>query len=81
MLYILIPHKALSQDEVRMFTSFGVAEQVIFTAARAYAAAGQDPDWCSLTAYTGVDELYPVFFYTIVGVDRLEREAIPSPSP
>jgi hypothetical protein len=81
MLYLLIPHKAESQEEFRFFTSFGVAEQVLFTASRGYAAQGGDPDWCVLIAYDGTDELLPVFSFSYVAPGRLHRERIPSPSP
>lgn len=81
MLYVLIPHRAESSDDFRFFVTFGVAEQIIFTAARGYAATGADPDWCTLVAYYGTDELQPAFIYTIITVDRLRRDPFPSPSP
>jgi len=81
MLYVLVPHAAESLEEFRFFTSFGMAEQVIFRAAKDYASKGQDPNWCVLFAYDGIDALFPVFSYTLVAPDRLHREAVPSPSP
>jgi hypothetical protein len=80
-LYVLVPYSAESQEEFRFFTSFGVAEQIIFRAAKDYASKGQDPNWCVLFAYDGTDELLPVYLYTLVAPDRLHRERIPSPSP
>jgi hypothetical protein len=81
MLYILVPHQARSQDDIRYFATFSMAEQAVFLAAQGYARSGEDPDWCVLLAYDGVDELRPVFVYSLVAVDRLRRDPYPSPSP
>jgi hypothetical protein len=81
MLYILIPHQAKSQEDFRYFTTFAMAEQSIFLAAKGYESRGDDPDWCVLIAYDGVDELRPVFVYSVLASDRLRRDPYPSPSP
>jgi hypothetical protein len=80
-LYMLIPHQARSNEDVRYFTTFASAEQSVFLAAQGYASRGEDPDWCTLVAYDGVDELHPVFLFTIIAPDRLRRDPYPSPSP
>ena len=81
MLYVLIPHRAQGQEDVRFFTSFGAAEQAMIQAARGYLAAGDIFDWAILMAYEGTDELHPVFLYTLATPTRLHREPVPSPSP
>ncbi len=81
MLYVLIPHRGISSEDFRMFTSFAIAEQAIFTAAKWFEQAGGDPDWCCLICYEGLDELRPVFVYKVIASDRLSREPYPSPSP
>lgn len=81
MIYVLVPHRAQSRADVRYFTTFACAEQAVFLAAQGYASQGEDPDWCTLTAYEGVDELHPVFLYTLIAPGRLHREPYPSPSP
>ncbi len=80
MIYVLIPHAARSYQDYRLFTTFAMAEQQIFLVARGYEREGRDPDWCSLIAYEGVDELQPVFLYSVIAYDRLHRESYPSPS-
>lgn len=79
--YVLIPHAARSYEDFRHFATFAMAEQAVFLAAQGFEILGQDPDWCILIAYDGVDELRPVFLYTIIAPDRLHREPYPSPSP
>jgi hypothetical protein len=81
MLYILIPHRAQTQEDIRLFTSFGAAEQAMIQAARGYLEAGESFDWAVLMAYEGTDELFPAFSYTLVTPTRLHREPVPSPSP
>lgn len=81
MIYLLIPHRAATTDDVRLFATYGAAEQVILTAARDYARKGHHYDWCNLIAYDGIDELRPVFVYTVSTPNHLHRERFPSPSP
>jgi hypothetical protein len=81
MLYVLIPHRAQGQEDVRFFTSFGAAEQAMIQAARGYLAVGDSFDWAILMAYEGTDELLPVFVYTLMSPTHLHRERVPSPSP
>ena len=81
MLYALIPHAARSHEDFRYFANFAMAEQAVFLAAQGYERTGHDPDWCILIAYDGVDELRPVFLYSVIASDRLRRDPYPSPSP
>ena len=80
-LYVLIPHTARVPEQHRLFTSYSAVEQAALIAARGFEQAGMDPDWCSILAYDGQDELYPIFVYTLVGSVHLRREPYPSPSP
>jgi hypothetical protein len=80
MIYVLIPHTARTYEDYRLFTTFAMAEQQIFMVAGAYEREGRDPDWCCLIAYDGVDEVQPVFLYSVIASDRLHREPYPSPS-
>ena len=80
MIYVLIPHAGRSLEDSHLFTSFSLVEQRILAVARSYREAGLDPDWGYIVAYEGLDQLHPVFLYTVVG-DRLHREPYPSPSP
>lgn len=80
MIYLLIPHGARSWEDYRFFLTFSSAEQQILQTATAVRRSGRDPDWCILVGLDGIDEVRPVFFYTL---DRghLVREDWPSPSP
>ena len=80
-LYVLIPHTARVPEQYRLFTSYSAVEQAALTAARDFERTGRDPDWCSILAYDGQDELYLVFVYTLVGSVHLRRESVPTPSP
>jgi hypothetical protein len=80
MLYLLIPHKATTADDYRLFTTFALAEQIALSVARAYEQAGEDPDWCCLVGYEGMDELRPSFLFTLLGSVRLRRDKYPIPS-
>lgn len=81
MLYMIVPHRSRTHDECRFFTSFALAEQAVLGSARGYEEAGDDPDWCYLLAYEGLDELRPIFLYTLVGSSHLRREPYPTASP
>ena len=81
MLYVLIPHRAITYEECRMFVTFAAAEQAIFGPAKWYELNKGDPDWCSLVAYEGIDELRPVFLYKVIASDRLSREPYPIACP
>jgi hypothetical protein len=80
MIYMLVPHAARSRLHIRMFANYSVAEQTALTVARALEAEGKDPEWCEIIAYDGLDEMYPVFIYTLFRALRLHREPWPSPS-
>ena len=72
MIYLLIPY----YGEVRIFTSFGMVEQVALQEAR----LREDPDWCSIFGYElGQDELDPIWLWTVGPGLRLQRSS-PSPS-
>jgi hypothetical protein len=81
MLYVLIPHRAQGQEDVRFFTSFGAGEQAMHQGAAGYVREGHGFDWAILMAYEGTDELFPIFLYTLATPTRLHRERVPSPSP
>ena len=81
MLYIVVPHRALTHDSMRFFTSYSAVEQAVLTAAKGFELGGFDPDWCCVIGYEGIDELHPVFLYTLRGSEKLVREKWPSPSP
>ena len=80
MLFVLIPHEARNEEDFRFFLTFSSAEQVVLLTAKGFEQLGQDPSWCYLIGYDGVDELRPVFLYTVSG-GRLQRDPFPSPSP
>jgi hypothetical protein len=81
MIYLLVPHAARSEIDFRFFLTFSAAEQAVLVAAQWYETRGEDPHWCTLIAYDGIDELRPVFLYSLVGSDHLQRDPYPSPSP
>jgi hypothetical protein len=80
MFYVLIPHRAITHEDYRMFTTFAAAEQAVFGPAKWYELNGGDPDWCILIAYDGIDEVRPVLLYRVIASDRLAREPYPIPS-
>jgi hypothetical protein len=80
MLYVLIPHSAPSWESFRLFTTYAAVEQAALRAAQGFERTGFDPDWCSIIAYEGQDELDPIFLYTLVGSTHLHRERYPTPS-
>ncbi len=80
MLYMIIPHAAKNWIHLRMFPNYAAAEHIALTVARAIELEGHCPDWCEIVAYEGLDELRPVFVYTLVGSQRLHREPWPTPS-
>jgi hypothetical protein len=80
MIYILIPFRAQSYEAFRVFTTYTAAEQAALVAARGFEQTGFDPEWCSIIAYEGQDELYPMFIYTLVGSSHLRRDRLPTPS-
>jgi N-methylhydantoinase A/oxoprolinase/acetone carboxylase beta subunit len=76
---MLIPHVVPSVWDTRLFSTYSAAEQTVLTVAKHMAREGRDPDWCTMVAYEGTDELHPLFMYTIVGTSRLEREPFATP--
>lgn len=81
MLFVLVPHESRNEEDFRFFMTYSSAEQAVFLAARGLEQMKRNPDWCYLIAYDGVDELRPVFLYTLVGSSHLQRDPFPSPSP
>jgi hypothetical protein len=81
MLFVLIPHAARNEGDFRFFLSFSAVEQAAFVTAKGFEQSGVSPEWCYVIAYDGVDELHPVFLYTLVGSGYLQRDPYPSPSP
>ncbi len=80
-IYVVIPYAQYTWADMMVFTTFSAAEQSILRTARALDDNDQDFHWCSMIAYDGQDELYPVFLYTIANLARLHREPYPTPSP
>jgi len=80
MLYVLIPHTAQHWEHMRIFGSFAAMEQVALQTAIALVREGQSENWCTVMAYEGTDELHPHFLYWVQN-GRLQRDAVPSPSP
>lgn len=66
--------------DVRVFTSFSHMEQEVLRMARLRQSWGSTPDWCTVHAYEGVDELVPVWGYYVHSTLSLVRYAL-SPSP
>jgi hypothetical protein len=81
MLFVVIPHSGGSYEDFRFFSTFSSAEQAILLAAKGFERSRQNPDWCYMVGYDGIDELHPVFLYTITATLQLYREPYPSPSP
>lgn len=81
MLYVVIPHTATNWETVRIFTNYAAAEQSVLLAAKGFEREGYSPDWCTLIAYDGIDELLPVFVYFITDSRHLHRAPWPSPLP
>ena len=81
MLFVLVPHRAMTHDAMRFFMTYSAMEQAVLTAAKGFELAGFDPDWCCVIGYDGIDELTPTFLYTLRGSGLLIRDKWPSPSP
>jgi hypothetical protein len=79
MIYILFPHGGDCHD-TRVFLSFSYVEQEALRMAHLRKGWGVDPDWCVIHAYEGVDELTPIWGYSVDSFLRLRRYPI-SPSP
>ena len=80
MIYVLLPHTAKTWEHARIFLSYALVEQITLQTARALVRGGELEDWCTITAYDGMDEVHPVFVFWVEG-GRLHRESVPSPSP
>jgi hypothetical protein len=72
MIYVLLPHIG---GNPRYFTTYACAEQAVMGTARALKDYNLDPNWCKLIAYDGLEELVPVFVYTIAGDSYLRRSS------
>ena len=79
MIFLLIPHTTRSWEDTRMFASYSAAEQAVKQTAIAMVNLGGSEDWCQLIARDGMDELYPVFSYTMAN-GHLLRETWVLPS-
>lgn len=66
--------------DVRVFTSYAHVEQEALRMARLRKDWGVSPDWCTIRAYEGTDELTPVWGYYVHSSMSLVRYAL-SPSP
>lgn len=73
MIYVLVPHTA---GKHRYFTTYAAAEQAVIGMARALKDHNVDSNWCRLFAYDGVEELVPVFVYTLVDDAYLHRTTL-----
>ena len=62
-----------------MFLTYSAAEQAVRQTAVALVKMGQSEDWCRLIALDGMDEVFPVFTYTISdGYLHREKWVLPS---
>ncbi len=78
-LYVLYDMK---NAEPRLFATFSAMEQVVLHKARRLASSGIDPRWCTVAAYSGLDELTPTFLFTVGSHGaHLERVAFPVVAP
>lgn len=67
-------------SDVRVFTSFSHVEQEALRMAHLRKGWGSTPDWCTIQAYEGVDELTPIWGYYVHSSMSLVRYPL-SPSP
>jgi len=75
MIYVLIPHSGL--EGMRVFSNFGLMEQVILRQADLHLQWHLDPDWCSVFGYESeVDELAPTWIWHIGSNGQLIREHV-----
>ncbi len=70
LMYSVVPHNG---SEIRFFMSFSEVEQLVRCHAMERVDAGFPADWCKVLAYEGVDELFPIFLYTIANEHILIR--------
>ena len=80
MIYLLVPHSYQSWEDIQVFLTYSAAEQSVLRTAESLVRLGGREDWCCLIGLDGIDEVRPVFLYTVEG-GRLFREDWPSPSP
>ncbi len=65
MIYLLVPTGHPDWDDMRIFTSFSMVEQVVAKGIEDRRKAGQSERWCFVIAYNGTDELHPLWGYMI----------------
>ncbi len=65
MIYLLVPTGNPEWDDMRIFTSFSLVEQVVATGIDERKKRGQSERWCFVIAYDGTDELRPLWGYMI----------------
>ncbi len=80
-IYVVVPYEQHTWADMMVFATYSAAEQCMLRTAQVLDDNDRDFHWCSMIAYDGQDELYPVFLYTLATLDRLHREPFPTPSP
>jgi hypothetical protein len=74
MIYTLVPHE--NTGGIRVFGSFGMAEQIAIQHARSRREWGLSPDWCYIVGYeTGTDEYAPIWIWYVGAEGTLVRES------
>lgn len=77
MIFAIIPREP-DPAGFRLFTSYSAMEQVMLGTALVRKSNGQSYAWCFGVAYDGVDELLPVWMYSIQDSGILSREYVTS---
>ncbi len=65
MIYLLVPTGNPDWDDMRLFSSFSMVEQVVAKGIEDCRKCGRSERWCFVIAYDGVDELRPLWGYMI----------------
>lgn len=77
MIYILIPYEGV--DGLRVFTNFGLMEQMILRQGGLRRQWKLDPDWCTVYGYdstVSTDEYAPIWKWYLGDAGNLIREPI-----
>lgn len=73
MIFILV---SLGDDDIRVFSSYSLVEQVMKIGIQEALALGREPNWCYTMGYSGIDELVPIYTYYISPNGDIVREAL-----
>jgi hypothetical protein len=75
MIYILIPYEGITG--LRVFTNFGLMEQLMLRHGAHLLRRNLDPDWCTVFGYdsgVSVDEYTPIWRWYLGDAGQLIRE-------